>query len=142
MIILLDLNYTLVANSPPRGATPPPMAKRLQNETYRTWLIELIRSHSVILVTARPERWKQATLERIQAQTGWLPHEAYFAPPGWRYPPSIKRHFLLNCIIPNHPAGEPMIAIESNPRTRSMYSGLSIPSLIVNQLDPPPSDVT
>lgn len=29
MIILLDLNYTLVANSPKRGTTPPWMEKRL-----------------------------------------------------------------------------------------------------------------
>ena len=34
MIILLDLNYTLVANSPKHGTTPERMEKRLANEQY------------------------------------------------------------------------------------------------------------
>lgn len=33
-IILLDLNYTLVANIPTRGATPERMGKRLAGEQY------------------------------------------------------------------------------------------------------------
>ena len=35
MIVLLDLNYTLVANSPKHGTTPVRMAKRLAGELYR-----------------------------------------------------------------------------------------------------------
>jgi hypothetical protein len=31
-IILLDLNYTLIANSPARGTTPPHTEMRLANE--------------------------------------------------------------------------------------------------------------
>ena len=38
MIILLDLNYTLVANNPARGTTPVRMEKRLAGEQYRQWL--------------------------------------------------------------------------------------------------------
>jgi hypothetical protein len=55
MIILLDLNYTLVSNNPARGTTPERMEKRLANEQYRQWLVELVRPHTVVLITARPE---------------------------------------------------------------------------------------
>ena len=34
-IILLDLNYTLVANNPARGSTPERMEKRLANEQWK-----------------------------------------------------------------------------------------------------------
>ena len=53
MIILLDLNYTLVSNNPARGTTPERMEKRLANEQYRQWLVELVRPHTVVLITAR-----------------------------------------------------------------------------------------
>lgn len=141
MIILLDLNYTLVANSPPRGSTPPPMAKRLLTEAYRSWLIELIRPHTVILVTARPDRWKEATLNRLYTQTEWGPHEAHFAPPGWHYPPSIKRHFLTDHILPKIDSPTPMIAIESNPKTRRMYAAFQIPSISITGDNGPTSTV-
>ena len=41
-IILLDLNYTLVANSPVHGTAPKRMEKRLADEQYRQWLVELV----------------------------------------------------------------------------------------------------
>ncbi len=82
MIILLDLNYTLVANNPARGTTPERMEKRLANEQYRQWLVELVRPHTVVLITARPETWTIKTLDRIEEQTGWRPQDACFAPKG------------------------------------------------------------
>ena len=124
-LILLDLNYTLVANNPARGTTPVRMDKRLANEQYRQWLVELVRPHTVVLITARPDTWTVRTLDRIEEQTGWRPQDACFAPKGWWNPPSIKEHLLKNGDDARY------LAIESNPRTREMYAKFSIPCLWV-----------
>jgi len=68
MIILLDLNYTLVANNPARGTTPERMEKRLAGEQYRQWLVEMVRPLTVVLITARPANWMTKTLDRITLQ--------------------------------------------------------------------------
>ena len=122
MIILLDLNYTLVANSQKRGTTPPPMDVRLRTERYRQWLVELVRPHHVILITARPDRWRQQTLERIHQTTGWRPQEAFFAERGPGGPPGIKQRILMAQVFPRHGRDAGFLAIESNPRTRAMYA--------------------
>lgn len=127
LIILLDLNYTLIAKSPPSGSPPPRMEKRLRSEDYRQWLVELVLPHHVILITARPERWREATLVRINEVTGWQPDEAHFAPPGWRNPPVIKEHLLKRKIFPVYGEYACYIAIESNPRTREMYARFGFP---------------
>ena len=127
MIILLDLNYTLVSNNPARGTTPVRMEKRLENEQYRQWLVELVRPHTVVLITARPETWTIKTLDRIEEQTGWRPQDACFAPKGWWNPPAIKEHLLKKAVFPIHGEDARYIAIESNPRTREMYAKFSIP---------------
>ena len=127
VIYLLDLNYTLIANSPPTGKSPPPMKKRIHTECYRQWLVEMLRPHAVILITARPQRWKSATLARINMLTGWQPMDAYFDDGAIRTPPAIKRHILLDIIFPKHGHGV-YHAIESNPKTRQMYSRLGISS--------------
>jgi hypothetical protein len=132
-IILLDLNYTLVANNPPRGTTSPRMAKRLEEERYRQWLVELVRPHTVILVTARPDRWKEATLDRIEQETGWRPDHACFAPRGWWNPPAIKDYLLKKEIFPVHGDDARYIAIESNPRTREIYARFGIPCFWVTK---------
>ena len=131
MIYLLDLNYTLVANSAPHGTSPAPMQKRMETELYRQWLVEMLRPHQVILITARPDRWKAPTLARIQELTGWQPMDAYFDDGTIRTPPAIKRRILLDRIFPKHGRGE-YYAIESNPKTRAMYATLGIPSVWVN----------
>ncbi|MGB1127627.1 MAG: hypothetical protein ACPG3X_04575 [Opitutales bacterium] len=44
VIYLLDLNYTLVANSPKRRDPPiRPFIRQIEQEAYRQWLIELLR---------------------------------------------------------------------------------------------------
>ncbi len=131
MIILLDLNYTLVANSPKRGTTPPAMAVRLRTERYRQWLVELVRPHHVILMTARPSRWREPTLERIHEMTGWRPQEAFFAERGAGGPPGIKQRILFVHVFPNHGRHANYIAIESNPRSRAMYARHGIPAVPV-----------
>jgi hypothetical protein len=133
MIILLDLNYTLVANNPARGTTPDRMEKRLANEQYRQWLVELVRPNIVIIMTARPITWMGKTLDRIEEQTGWRPQEACFAPKGWWNPPAIKEHLLKQHVFPFHGEHARYIAIESNPRTREMYAKFSIPSFWVTE---------
>lgn len=121
-IILLDLNYTLVANSPAHGTAPKRMEKRLVDEQYRQWLVELVRPCTVILMTARPETWMIKTLDRIEEQTGWLPQSACFAPIGWWNPPAIKQHFLQKRVFPIYGENARYTAIESNPRSREMYA--------------------
>ena len=132
MIILLDLNFTLVANSPKHGTTPERMGKRLVGERYRQGLVELVRPHTVILISARPDRWLIPTLERIKQETGWHPDAACFAPQGWRNPPAIKEHLLHRDIFPQWGRDARYLAIESNPRSRAMYAKFGIPSLWVN----------
>ena len=132
MIYLLDLNYTLVANSAPHGTTPDPMPKRMQTEQYRQWLVELLRPHRVILITARPDRWREPTVARIADLTGWQPMDAYFDDGMTRTPPAIKRHILLDLIFPKYGRGD-YYAIESNPKTRGVYATLGIPSVWVSK---------
>jgi hypothetical protein len=133
MIILLDLNYTLVANNPARGTTSVRMEKRLAGEQYRQWLVELVRPHTVVLITARPESWMPKTLDRIEEQTGWRPQDACFAPQGWWNPPAIKEHLLRKDVFPIHGEDARYLAIESNPRTREMYARFSIPCFWVTE---------
>jgi hypothetical protein len=133
MIILLDLNYTLVANNPAHGTTPVRMEKRLAGEQYRQWLVELVRPHTVVLITARPESWMLRTLDRIEEQTGWRPQDACFAPTGWWNPPAIKEHLLKKDVFPIHGEHARYLAIESNPRTREMYARFTIPCFWVTE---------
>ena len=126
-IILLDLNYTLVANNSARGVAPGRMEKRLAHEKYRQWLVELVRPHTVVLMTARPETWMIKTLDRIEDQTSWRPQDACFAPRGWWNPPAIKQHLLKKEVFPIHGEDAHYLAIESNPQTREMYAKFSIP---------------
>ena len=98
------------------------MAVRLRTERYRQWLVDLVRPHYVILMTARPSRWREPTLARILETTRWLPQEAYFAERGPGGPPGIKQRILLAHVFPCHGRDADYLAIESNPRTRTMYA--------------------
>jgi hypothetical protein len=89
--------------------------------------VELVRPHTVVLITARPEAWQLRTLDRIEEQTGWRPQDACFAPRGWFNPPAIKEHLLLKAVFPIHGRDVGYLAIESNPRTREMYAKFNIP---------------
>lgn len=117
MIILLDLNYTLVENSEDKYR---PFTKQIEAEHYRGWLVELIRPHHVILMTARPAMHKQITLANIRAKTAWLPQEAYFNDYGLA-PPLAKQRMLTEHVLPKH-GGATFLAIESNPNSRAMYA--------------------
>lgn len=129
-IALVDLNYTLVENSPKWGAPKIyPFIRQIEQETYRQWLVDFLRDKCAILITARPQKYREATLERIKLLTDWQPQEAYFAEIS-ATPPEIKEDLLLRYIFPKHGRnGEDYFGIESNPKTRAMYLRYSIESL-------------
>ena len=129
-IALVDLNYTLVENSPKWGAPKIyPFIRQIEQETYRQWLVDFLRDKYAILITARPQKYREATLERIKLLTDWQPQEAYFAEIS-ATPPDIKEDLLLRYIFPKHGRnGEDYFGIESNPKTRGMYLRYNIESL-------------
>jgi hypothetical protein len=118
-IILLDLNYTLVANSDEIPRLP--FMRRFEQETYDEILIDLIKDEYVILITARPDKHQTRTNRRIKEMTGFVPHESYYNYDNLQ-PHILKEKILLNKIFPVH--GEDINqyhAIESNQVTRRMY---------------------
>lgn len=126
MIVLLDLNYTLVGNSR-ATARIRPWDRKIANEVYRVPLIELVKGHHVILITARPEYQREATLKRILSLTGWEPDEALFneidgSPPAW------KEQALNEYVFPAHgkPPETAYFALESNKDTIAMYARYGI----------------
>lgn len=127
MKYLVDLNYTLVGNSPKWGEPRiTPFSKQIERETYRKWLVDFLRDKYAILITARPIRYKEQTLERIFSQTNWQPQEAYFAEIS-ATPPEIKKDLLLRYIFPKHGKNSAdFFGIESNPKTRAMYGRYGI----------------
>ena len=129
-IALVDLNYTLVENSPKWGAPKIyPFIRQIEQETYRQWLVDFLRDKYAILITARPQKYREATLERIKLLSAWQPQEAYFAEIS-ATPPEIKEDLLLRYIFPKHGRnGEDYFGIESNPKTRAMYLCYNIESL-------------
>lgn len=133
-IVLLDLNYTLVGNSPlkktQRGIT---YRAKIGYETYRDWLIELLDGYFVILWTVRFETYRDVTLERIQALTGWQPDLAIFNPTDSYQAHEVKAVYLAETILPRFgpPSKTPYIALESNHRTRSMLKENHIPAIKV-----------
>lgn len=130
MKYLVDLNYTLVGNSPKWGEPRiTPFSRQIEQETYRQWVVDFLRDKYAILITARPIRYKEQTLARIFSQTNWQPQEAYFAEIS-ATPPEIKEDLLLRYVFPKHGRnGEDYFGIESNPKTRDMYERYGIKSL-------------
>lgn len=133
MNVLLDLNYTLVVNSAltfdfKRGPDIP-------RETYRDWLVALLREHTVILVTVRLESLRAATLAGIQAKTNWQPDAAFFKPDARRYMPAPdwKRLVLFDYVLPRYGVDQPYLALESNAETRAMYTSCGVKSRRVPQ---------
>jgi hypothetical protein len=125
MIYLLDLNFTLVANSDEKKS---PFIRQIEAERYRFDLIKRIKDDRVFLLTARPSRYYRATLESIKAKTGWLPERAFFNSYG--LPPPNAKEEMLKLILPSvH--GEELFGIESNPATRAIYQRHGIKSCSV-----------
>ena len=122
-IILLDLNYTLIANS--KEIRTMPLDKKIKSQKYETDLINLIKDNYVILITASPYRRSHKILRDLKEKTGFEPDESF-----WnfgRQPPALKKYWMENEVIPQHgEEGDKYLAIESNPVTRRMYKKLGI----------------
>lgn len=125
MKYLLDLNQTLVDREKDAPRIRP-FELQIERETYRQWLVEILRDSYVILITARPVKYRQMTLERILAFTNWQPREAYFAEIK-TLPHLKKEHLLRKYILPRFKPNE-LFGIESNPKTRAIYSNYGIAS--------------
>ena len=130
LIILLDLNYTLVGNSAEIKYIRP-YQKKVKAEKYRDWLIELLAKYYVIIITARPDYQKEETIISFEEKLkGWMPDEMYFQEENDR-PPVAKKKLLKKYIFPKHGIQSNYFAIESNPRTKNMYKKYNIPSVSV-----------
>lgn len=126
-IILLDLNYTLVANQRQTRMIRP-FSARLKAEEYRKDLIEVIKDNRVVIITARPSYQGSQTMENILRKTDLRPEEAYFNDLNLD-PPSIKESILKRFVFPKYGNdGKQFFAVESNPRTRAMYARYGIPA--------------
>ena len=117
MKYLLDLNQTLVDREKDAPRIRP-FELQIECETYRQWLVEILCNSYVILITARPVKYKQMTLERILSLTNWQPQEAYFAEIK-TLPHLKKEHLLRKYILPRLKPAE-LFGIESNPKTRAI----------------------
>ena len=119
-ICLLDLNYTLVGNQATTRLLRP-FSRRMDAEEYRADLIDAIRDDYVIIITARPAYQMRQTMENILRKTGWQPKEWYFNDIDAE-PPAFKESALKRFVFPRHGTdGTVYYAVESNPRTRTMY---------------------
>ena len=125
MKYLLDLNQTLVDREKDAPRIRP-FELQIEREAYRQWLVEILRDSYVILITARPVQYKQMTLARILALTNWQPQEAYFAEIK-TLPHLKKEHLLRKYILPRFKPDE-FFGLESNPKTRAIYSNYGINS--------------
>ena len=130
LIVLLDLNYTLVANS---AETFHMVSPNIAEETYRQWLIDLISDKTVILTTSRLATMKDKTLSRIHDLTGWQPDRVYFKPYRHRFMKAhiFKGRIAREAILPTYGTSRPYLALESNHQTRDQYQMLGIPALAV-----------
>ncbi len=116
MIYLLDLNYTLVENSEDKAS---PFSKQIEGEQYRRELIGALKDKRVFLLTARPQKYREATLSSIIKKTHWAPERSFFNISG--LPPPQAKERMLSQIRESFP-NEPLFGIESNPKTRAMYA--------------------
>ena len=127
-IILLDVNFTLVANS--RETFDLKRGPDVANEIYRGWLINLVKPHYVILMTTRDVGHQEATLANIaRLHDGWQPQDAYFKPSWMRFVPAQewKRLAMIRYVLPKHGRNtRPYLALESNNSSRSMYQLMAV----------------
>lgn len=122
-IILLDLNYTLIANS--WDIRRDRLPEKIYNRKYEHDLIELIKDNYVILITASPYYTSFDSLKHIEENTTLKVDESY-----WNFgkrPPALKKYWMEKAVLPTH-GDDPdkYLAIESNKNTRAMYEKLGI----------------
>lgn len=128
MIVLLDLNSTLVENT--AEAHRLPYEYNVSAERYRSWLVDLLRGHRVVLMTVRPEALKAETMARIEELCGWAPEMALFN--RWRLSaPVAKERMLTTEVFPvyGRPENQRYLALESNVKTAAMLRRHEIRSM-------------
>lgn len=129
-IYLLDLNYTLVSNQRETRHLRP-FSKRMNHEDYRRDLIDAIKDNYVIMITARPDYQSKDSIDNIMKKTGWMPNVWYFNDGNYD-PPTFKEKALNTHVFPQYGKNKEdyeFVAIESNPKTRAMYSKYGIKAL-------------
>ncbi len=132
MVILLDLNYTLVANS--MELSRRGFEHRKKHERYRQWLLDLLfalKPDAILLVTIRPVHQEEWTLQNIAEKcNGWQPDMSFFNTLGGVTPPVWKEHALVNSIFPVYGDDpETYMPVESNRDTQRMYERYDIAGL-------------
>ena len=123
LVILLDLNYTLVSNSYLKKQQRMSYAAKITHEKYRQWLLDLVKGHTVLLCTVRHQRYQVQTLQNIKEETGWLPAASYFNPDPDTWDGGIVKGLYMEHIfsIYGTPQQRPYFAIESANSTKAMY---------------------
>jgi hypothetical protein len=124
-IILLDLNYTLIADQQVSRYIRP-IEERAEREQYRMDLVEALVGYRVFMLTARPERQKAATLAAIGRRIPQLVLERAFFNTHDEEPPAAKLRMMRDFILPDGIDLATCFALESNPLTRKMYVGIGI----------------
>ena len=126
-IILLDLNYTLIGDQLTSRYIRP-IERRVEQEQYRVDLVEALAGgvYRVLLLTARPQKQRAATLAAIGRRIPQLRLEAAFFNTLNEQPPTAKNRMLTEFVIPSGVDLATCFAIESNPLTRKMYAGHGI----------------
>ena len=122
-IILLDLNYTLISNS--WAIRYEKLPQKIHKRQYEHELVNLIKDNYVILITSSPYSTSYDSLKHIEENTDLKIAESY-----WNFgkrPPALKKYWLEKAVLPSHGNDpEKYLAIESNPKTRDMYSKFGI----------------
>lgn len=140
-ILLLDYQATLVSNFHERNQWQA-MNKNssytewIKRERLRRWIPELaIREGlTVILITARSDKYRKVTIDHINECLDWLPDEWYFNELNVQ-PHICKKNILEKYIYPKHGTDKSKyMAFESNSVTRSMYKKENIYSLRVGDV--------
>lgn len=127
-IVLMDLNVALSSNfKEMRKHNFETFVKEV--EEYRSWMVDLLRPEYVILITARDQKWARPTLKRIWDTQRWSPNHAMFNDTGisGSEAPLVKKKQVLDKVFPTYgDNAKQYFAIESNIRTREMYTSLGI----------------
>jgi len=124
-IILLDLNFTLIADQQVSRYIRP-IERRVELEQYRMDLVDALVGYRVFVLTARPEHQKTATLAAISRRIPQLALERAYFNTHDEKPPDAKYRMMSRFILPDGIAPAWCFAIESNPKTRAMYGKLGV----------------
>ena len=109
MIILLDVDHAM------RGI----------NNAPRIWLIDLLREHHVIALSARDAQSGQEEIEALAREGDWRPTEAHFNPDGLSAP-AARLYALEHAIWPEHGQDATYVAVETDSAALIQYRNIGI----------------